>query len=247
MLDSRPLMQQQATKLAILISGHGSNMASLAATCRDEHWPAQVAVVIASRPDAPGIARAQAMGLPVEMLESSAFASREAFDAALVERLDALEVDLVVLAGFMRILTDRFVQHFAGRLINIHPSLLPAFAGLDTHARALAAGVRLHGASVHLVTPALDHGPIIAQAVVPVLEGDDAATLAARVLRLEHTLLPRAVRWIVEGRVRLHQGRVLVEGIDDAQRLLVDNSLSADSGQRAAGAFVGTFAGQARP
>jgi phosphoribosylglycinamide formyltransferase 1 len=237
-------MQQQAKKLAILISGHGSNMASLVAACRNEDWPAQVVVVMASRPDAPGIARAQALGLPVEMLASSAFPSREAFDGALIERLDALDVDLVVLAGFMRILTDGFVQHFAGRLVNIHPSLLPAFTGLDTHARALAAGVRLHGATVHLVTPELDHGPIIAQAVVPVLDGDDAETLASRVLRLEHVLLPRAVRWMVEGRVQRCHGRVVVEGIDDAQRLIFDNALPADFGQRAAGADVGTFAGQ---
>ena len=239
MLDSRPPMQQQATKLAILISGHGSNMASLAAACRDEHWAAQVVVVISSRSDAPGIVRARELGLPVEVLASSAFASREAFDAALIERLDALEVDLVVLAGFMRILTDGFVQHFAGRLVNIHPSLLPAFTGLDTHARALAAGVRVHGASVHLVTPELDHGPLIAQAVVPVLEGDDAATLAARVLRLEHLLLPRAVRWMVEGRVQVNQGRVRVEGIDDAQRLIFDNALPADFRYCAAGASAG--------
>ena len=239
MLDSRPSMQQQATKLAILISGHGSNMASLAAACRDEHWAAQVVVVISSRSDAPGIMRARELGLPVEVLASSAFASREAFDAALIERLDALEVDLVVLAGFMRILTDGFVQHFAGRLVNIHPSLLPAFTGLDTHARALAAGVRVHGASVHLVTPELDHGPLIAQAVVPVLDGDDAATLAARVLRLEHLLLPRAVRWMVEGRVQVNQGRVRVEGIDDAQRLIFDNALPADIRHRAAGASAG--------
>ena len=232
-------MQQQATKLAILISGHGSNMASMAAACRDEHWAAQVVVVISSRSDAPGIVRARELGLPVEVLASSAFASREAFDAALIERLDALEVDLVVLAGFMRILTDRFVQHFAGRLVNIHPSLLPAFTGLDTHARALAAGVRVHGASVHLVTPELDHGPLIAQAVVPVLEGDDAATLAARVLRLEHILLPRAVRWMVEGRVQVNQGRVRVEGIDDAQRLIFDNALPADFRYCAAGASAG--------
>lgn len=232
-------MQQQATKLAILISGHGSNMASLAAACRDEHWAAQVVVVISSRSDAPGIMRARELGLPVEVLASSAFASREAFDAALIERLDALEVDLVVLAGFMRILTDGFVQHFAGRLVNIHPSLLPAFTGLDTHARALAAGVRVHGASVHLVTPELDHGPLIAQAVVPVLEGDDAATLAARVLRLEHILLPRAVRWMVEGRVQVNPGRVRVEGIDDAQRLIFDNALPADFRYRAAGASAG--------
>lgn len=239
MLDSRPPMQQQATKLAILISGHGSNMASLAAACRDEHWPAQLVVVISSRSDAPGIMRARELGLPVEVLASSAFASREAFDAALIERLDALEVDLVVLAGFMRILTDGFVRHFAGRLVNIHPSLLPAFTGLDTHARALAAGVRVHGASVHLVTPELDHGPLIAQAVVPVLDGDDAATLAARVLRLEHLLLPRAVRWMVEGRVQVNQGRVRVEGIDDAQRLIFDNALPADFRYCAAGASAG--------
>ena len=145
---------------------------------------------------------------------------RAAFDAALAGRLDALGADLVVLAGFMRILTDDFVRRHEGRLVNIHPSLLPAFPGLDTHARALAAGVRVHGATVHLVTPALDHGPIVAQAAVPVYDGDDAQRLAARVLEAEHRLYPRALRWLVEDRVRVRDGRVEVDGVTAAERLL---------------------------
>lgn len=206
--------------LVILISGHGSNMASLARACAERRWPARIAAVIANREQAPGVALARTLGLPAQVLPHAAFGGREAFDTALAERLDALRADLVVLAGFMRILTDRFVQRFDGRLVNIHPSLLPSFPGLDTHDRALAAGVRVHGATVHLVTPTLDHGPILAQAAVPVRDDDDASTLAARVQRLEHRIYPAAVQWLVEDRVRLQGGRVRVDGVSDADRLL---------------------------
>lgn len=206
--------------LAILISGQGSNMASLARACLEEHWAARVGAVISNREDAAGLALARELGLPTQVLPHAGFEHREAFDAALAQRLDALGADLVVLAGFMRILTDTFVRRLEGRLVNIHPSLLPSFPGLGTHARALEAGVRVHGATVHLVTPTLDHGPILAQAAVPVLDGDDAARLAARVLRVEHRIFPMAVRWLVEGRVRVRDGRAEVGGVDASQRLL---------------------------
>jgi phosphoribosylglycinamide formyltransferase-1 len=206
--------------VAILISGQGSNMASLVRACRDERWPARIAAVIANRAEAAGLEVARGLGVPVEVVPHTTHAGREAFDAALAERLDALGADLVVLAGFMRILTEGFVRRFAGRLVNVHPSLLPAFPGLDTHARALAAGVRMHGATVHLVTPTLDHGPILAQAAVPVLDGDEASTLAARVLGVEHRIFPKAVRWLVEDRVRVSEGRAEVVGVPADERLL---------------------------
>ena len=209
-------------RLAILISGQGSNMAALVRSTRDEDWPVQVAAVVSNRPDAPGLARARELGVAAEVLPHAAFERRDAFDDALAARLDALRVDVVVLAGFMRILSEPFVRRFEGRLVNVHPSLLPAFTGLDTHARALRAGVRVHGATVHLVTPALDHGPILAQAAVPVLDGDDAAVLGARVLRAEHRLLPRAVRWLVEERVTVHDGVARIAGIGPTARLLWD-------------------------
>lgn len=205
--------------VAILISGRGSNMASLARACRDERWPARIAAVVSNRADAAGLAVAAGLGLETEVVPHGAHASREAFEAALDARLRARGVDLVVLAGFMRILTEGFVRAWEGRLVNVHPSLLPAFAGLDTHARALAAGVRVHGATVHLVTPTLDHGPILAQAAVPVLDGDDVPTLAERVLRAEHRLLPAAVRWLIEDRVTVADARATVAGVPDTARL----------------------------
>lgn len=195
-------------------------MDRLVAACRDEAWPAAIAGVISSRAEAPGLLTAARLGLPTEVIAHADHPGREAFDTALADRLDALGADLVVLAGFMRILGEAFVTRFAGRLVNIHPSLLPAFPGLHTHARALQAGVRLHGATVHLVTSTLDHGPILAQGAVPVLEGDDPPTLAERVLRMEHRLYPAAVKWLVEDRVILEGGRVRVSGVADAQRLL---------------------------
>jgi len=212
-------------KLAILISGQGSNMTSLVQACRQRAWPARIAAVISNRADAPGLLAAREAGVPTEVIAHRDHPSRENFDATLAARLEALEIDLVLLAGFMRILTDGFVQRFAGRLVNIHPSLLPAFPGLDTHRRALADGVRVHGATVHFVTEALDHGPIIAQAAVPVFAQDEWQTLAARVLRAEHRLYPMAVDWLVHDRVTVADRRVLVDGLDDgAGQLLFDGS-----------------------
>jgi phosphoribosylglycinamide formyltransferase-1 len=209
---------------AILISGQGTHMANLARACRDAQFPGRIGLVLSNRDHAPGVALARELGLPVETLAHGDFASREAFDEALSARLDARGIELVVLAGFMRILTDTFVRRLEGRLVNIHPSLLPAFPGLDTHARALAAGVRLHGATAHLVTAELDHGPILAQAAVRVTDHDDAARLAARVLNAEHRLYPRAVQWLLEDRVRVIDGRALIDGVTDAQRLILEDA-----------------------
>lgn len=220
MLNSWAFVRRHVKKLAILISGRGSNMASLARACEAGRCPARVVAVIASRANVPGVALARELGLRVEVMPHVAYAERAAYDEALEQRLEAMQVDLVALAGFMRILGDGFVQRFDGRLVNIHPSLLPSFPGLDTHARALAAGVRVHGATVHLVTPTLDHGPILAQAVVSVRSDDDAASLGARVLRAEHRLYPAVVQWILEDRVRVSDGRVTIEGVEDSARLM---------------------------
>ncbi|SFI48932.1 phosphoribosylglycinamide formyltransferase [Paraburkholderia megapolitana] len=197
-------------KLVILISGRGSNMEAVVRACARERWPAQVAAVIASRPDAAGLGFAASQGIATAVVDHRQYPDREAFDAALAAQIDSFAPDLVLLAGFMRVLTAGFVDRYAGRMLNIHPSLLPSFPGLKTHQQALDAGVRLHGASVHFVTSQLDHGPIVAQAAVPVLAGDDAATLAARVLAAEHILYPRAVRWFVEGRLAPDGLRVAV-------------------------------------
>ena len=199
-------------KIVILISGRGSNMEALITARAAGALPVAIAAVVSNRPDAAGLATATAAGIAVRCLDHKAFAERDAFDAALAECIDGFAPDLVVLAGFMRILGDGFVRHYAGRLMNIHPSLLPAFPGLHTHRRALAEGVRIHGCTVHFVTPTLDHGPIIIQAAVPVLDGDYEATLAARVLLQEHRIYPQAVRWFAEGRLRLEPGRVRLAG-----------------------------------
>ncbi|HEY4296595.1 MAG TPA: phosphoribosylglycinamide formyltransferase, partial [Paraburkholderia sp.] len=188
--------------------GRGSNMEAIVRACSDEGWPAQIAAVIANRPDAAGLAFAASHGIATAVVDHRQFAGRDSFDAALAERIDGFAPDLVVLAGFMRVLTDRFVDRYAGRMLNVHPSLLPSFPGLKTHQQALDAGVRLHGASVHFVTSQLDHGPIVAQAAVPVETGDTPATLAERVLATEHIIYPRAVRWFVEGRLALDGLRV---------------------------------------
>ena len=195
-------------RLVILISGRGSNMEAILKAAADPAYPGEVVAVIANRPDAKGLETARAAGIATAALDHKAYPSREAFDAALAEAIDAHAPDLVILAGFMRILSAGFVTHYEGRLINIHPSLLPAFPGLHTHQRALEEGCRVHGCTVHFVTPALDHGPAIVQAVVPVLEGDDEATLAARVLAQEHQVFPAAVAWFCQGRLRLDKGRV---------------------------------------
>ncbi|SIO62786.1 phosphoribosylglycinamide formyltransferase [Paraburkholderia phenazinium] len=195
-------------KLVILISGRGSNMEAIVRACSREGWPAQVAAVIANRPDAAGLEFAASHGIATAVVDHRQFPDRETFDAALAREIDAFAPDLVALAGFMRVLTPGFVDRYAGRMLNVHPSLLPSFTGLKTHQQALDAGVRLHGASVHFVTSELDHGPIVLQSAVPVLQGDDAAALAGRVLETEHTIYPRAVRWFVEGRLALDGLRV---------------------------------------
>jgi phosphoribosylglycinamide formyltransferase-1 len=195
-----------------LISGRGSNMQALL----DAGIP--LAAVISNRADAQGLAVAAARGVPAKVVEHRAFPSREAFDAALAKEIDRFNPRLVVLAGFMRVLTPGFVERYAGRLLNIHPSLLPAFPGLETHARALAASVKQHGCTVHFVTAELDHGPIVIQAQVPVHAGDTPDTLAARVLRQEHVIYPRAVRWFLEDKLVIRDGTVSVKG-NDAQVL----------------------------
>ena len=187
--------------IVILISGSGSNMAAIVQASQQRRWAerfgVRVAAVVSNRADATGLAYAKAQGIAVAVLDHKAYPTREAFDAALQSHLDGYTPTLVVLAGFMRILSADFVSHFAGRLINIHPSLLPAFSGLHTHQRALDMGCQFAGATVHQVTADLDHGPILAQAVVPVLPGDTAATLAARVLTQEHLLYPQAIEsWL---------------------------------------------------
>jgi phosphoribosylglycinamide formyltransferase-1 len=200
-------------RAVILISGRGSNMERLIHAGRQgELAGTRIVAVLANRHDARGLACAAAAGIPVAVVDHGDYPDRESFDAALAVVIDRHQPDLVLLAGFMRILSEGFVRHCAGRLMNIHPSLLPAFPGLHTHRRALEAGVRLHGCTAHFVTPALDHGPIILQAAVPVLDGDDEDTLAARVLAEEHRIYPLAVRWFAEGRLRIAGQRVEVRG-----------------------------------
>jgi phosphoribosylglycinamide formyltransferase-1 len=203
-------------RYVILISGRGSNMESLL----DDGLPGVCAAVISNRPDAAGLASATLRGIASTAIDHRGFASREDFDAALAAEIERHAPDLVLLAGFMRILTDGFVRRFEGRLLNIHPSLLPLFPGVKTHTQALAAGVRLHGCSVHFVTPALDGGPIIAQAAVPVRADDDEASLGRRVLAEEHRLYPRVARWFLDGRLQLVAGRVQLAG-----EIAVDGSL----------------------
>lgn len=185
--------------IVILISGRGSNMMAIAQACACEGWNARIAAVISNKPDAAGLADAARWGIATAVVDHRAHADRAAFDEALAEAIDAFAPDLVVLAGFMRILSAEFVNRYPARMLNIHPSLLPAFTGLHTHRRAIAAGCKLAGATVHVVTPELDHGPIVAQVAVPVLEGDTEKTLAERVTAAEHILYPRVVRWWVGG------------------------------------------------
>ena len=195
-------------RYVVLISGRGSNMEAMLAA----DLPGQCAAVISNRPGASGLAYAAERGVATAVVDHQDYPDRAAFDAALAAEIDRHAPDLVVLAGFMRVLGDDFVRRYEGRMINIHPSLLPSFPGLKTHEAALAAGVRLHGATVHFVTPALDCGPIVIQAAVPVLAGDTAERLAARVLEQEHVIYPQAVRWFLDGRLRFSAGRILLDG-----------------------------------
>ena len=195
-------------RIVILISGRGSNMEAILRAASAEKWPAQILAVISNKAQAAGLETAKAAGIAARVVEHLAYPDREQFDQAMSAVIDEYSPDLVVLAGFLRILTPAFVMHYHGRLLNIHPSLLPSFPGLDTHRRALEAGVKFHGATVHFVTPELDHGPIIEQAAVPVMDADTEDTLAARVLEQEHVIYPRAVRDFIEGRYVLIGGRV---------------------------------------
>jgi phosphoribosylglycinamide formyltransferase 1 len=211
--------------IVCLISGRGSNLHAVLAAARADNWEqaldCRVARVISNRADAAGLAIARDFGVATEVVPHTAFTSRAAFEATLIEAIDKHAPILVVLAGFMRVLTAQFVDHYVGRLINIHPSLLPAFPGLDTHRQALAAGTKVHGCTVHFVSTEVDGGPIIAQAAVRVRADDTEETLAARVLTQEHRLLPRCIAWYCAGNLRLEDGRVIARGLSaDAQSVL---------------------------
>ncbi len=209
-------MAHDALKVAVLISGRGSNLQALLDACADPAYPARIVRVISNVAGAFGLERARAAGVETQVIRHKEYDSREAFDAALDQAIRASGADVVCLAGFMRLLTPGFTAAWQGRLVNIHPSLLPSFKGLHTHQRALEAGVKLHGCTVHLVTPDLDGGPILAQAAVPVLPGDDEDSLAARVLEQEHRLYPLALRLLAEGRVRVENGVARIAGLADS-------------------------------
>jgi phosphoribosylglycinamide formyltransferase-1 len=204
-------------RLAILISGYGSNMVAIAEACRDGRIPAEVSVVISDKAEAAGIERARAMGLATQVVDRRAYrldgkADLEAFEAALASAIDAHGADYVILAGFMRVLSASFAARYEGRMLNIHPSLLPRHKGLDTHARALAEGDAEHGASIHFVTAELDGGPVVAQAMVPVADGDDVASLSGRVHAVEHMLYPMVIQWLASGRLEWNRGNPVLDG-----------------------------------
>ncbi|WP_170010738.1 phosphoribosylglycinamide formyltransferase [Starkeya sp. ORNL1] len=209
------------TRVGVLISGRGSNMASLIEAAAQPGYPAEIVTVISNKADAGGLVRAEEAGIDTVVIDHKAHADRASFDAALDAALEEAKVELVCLAGFMRLLTPGFTEKWRGRMINIHPALLPSFRGLHTHERALEAGVKIHGCTVHFVTPEMDVGPIIMQAAVPVLEGDTAELLAARVLAQEHIIYPAALRLICEGRARIEGERVVVDEFEVAERALV--------------------------
>ena len=205
-------------KLVVLISGRGSNLNAIL----DAALPVEITAVISNRPTADGLVLAQSHGIATHVLDHTQYSNRADFDAALMTLIDGYQPDGVVLAGYMRILTDAFVEHYSGRMINIHPSLLPSFPGIHTHARALAEGVRVHGCTVHFVTPQLDHGPIIVQAAVPVRTDDTPDSLAARVLAAEHQVLPQAIRWWAAGRLVVqNDGRVNLRDADGSEQALL--------------------------
>ncbi|HSB22947.1 MAG TPA: phosphoribosylglycinamide formyltransferase [Burkholderiaceae bacterium] len=206
-------------RIVILISGRGSNMEAIVRQCEQQRWPAQVVAVIANRAQATGLHFAASHGIATAVVDHRAHASRDAFDGALAEAIDAHAPDLLLLAGFMRVLGPAFVRRYEGRVLNIHPSLLPAFPGLHTHRRVLEAGCKLSGATVHYVTADLDHGPIVVQSVVPVQPDDDEDTLAARVLASEHRIYPLATSWFVRGCLRVEQG--IVRQTEGASQLLI--------------------------
>jgi len=205
-------------KIVILVSGRGSNMQAIIRA----RLPADIVAVISNRPDAAGLRIASESGIRTRVVDEREFPAREAFEDALAAAIDGYSPDLVALAGFMRVLGTGFVRRYSGRILNIHPSLLPAFPGLHTHRRALQEGVKLHGCTVHFVTPQVDHGPIVIQAAVPVRAADTEATLAARVLEQEHRIYPLAIRWFVEGRLVVENGVVRVDGAEARQAVLAE-------------------------
>ena len=213
--------------VVVLISGRGSNLQSIIDQTQAGTLPIQIRAVISNCADAFGLGRAQAAGVPTRVLDHRQFPTRDEFDRALMALIDEYSPQLVVLAGFMRILGRDFAEHYTGRLMNIHPSLLPAFPGLHTHERALKSGVAQHGASVHFVTPDLDGGPIIVQAAVPVLPGDTADRLAERVLKEEHRIFPLAIRWFAEGRLQMRAGQVFLDGEIRAEQGLIARPVAA--------------------
>jgi phosphoribosylglycinamide formyltransferase-1 len=198
--------------VVVLISGRGSNLQAMINAVRTGQLPAEIRAVICSEPGTPGLARARTAGIPAHVINRRDFDTREQFDQALIKQIDKYQPQLVALAGFMRILGTAFIDHYAGRLLNIHPSLLPAFRGLNTHARALQSGAKVHGASVHFVTHEVDGGPVIIQAVVPVLPDDTPETLAERVLMEEHRIYSLAIGWYLAGRLSIENQRVLLDG-----------------------------------
>jgi phosphoribosylglycinamide formyltransferase-1 len=209
-------------RVAVLISGRGSNMQALVEAAADPNFPAEIWLVVSNRPDAAGLEHARAAGIATTVVDHKNFGTdREAFERALQAVLEDAHIQLVCLAGFMRLLTPWFVGRWEGRLLNIHPALLPALKGINTHARALAAGLKIHGATVHFVVPEMDSGPIVAQAAVPVADDDTEATLAARVLRVEHQIYPMALKLVAEGRVRIVDGRCVIDGAAVPQTTLV--------------------------
>jgi phosphoribosylglycinamide formyltransferase-1 len=234
-------------RVAVLISGRGSNMAALIAAARAPDYPADIAVVISNRPQAAGLAQAAAAGIETVAFDHSKFGTdRAAFDAALQRAFEARRIELVCLAGFMRLLTPLLVDRWQGRMLNIHPSLLPAFRGLDTHAAALAAGVRIHGASVHFVVPEVDAGPIICQGAIAVRDDDTPNSLAARVLAVEHRLYPMALRWVAEGRVHIVGARCRLDGIAASESgLLMADGANEKTPDRGRGLREKPKAGQA--
>jgi phosphoribosylglycinamide formyltransferase-1 len=209
-------------KTAVLLSGRGSNLEALARACAEKDFPAEIKLVISNRADAGGLAHAARAGIASAVIPHRDYPSREAFEAVLTQMLEGSGIELICLAGFMRLLTASFVEHWHDRMINVHPSLLPAFPGLDTHARALAEGVRFVGCTVHFVRTEMDHGPIIVQAAVPVLPGDDEHTLAARVLTAEHRAYPLALRLVGEGRVTVVGERTEIAGMSGGGAILLN-------------------------
>ena len=214
-------------RVAVLISGRGSNMQALVEAAKDKDYPAEIVLVVSNRPDAAGIAYAREAGIAATIVDHTDYSKdREGFERALHSVLTSSGVEIVCLAGFMRLLTPWFVKKWEGRMLNIHPALLPEFKGLDTHARALAAGAKTHGATVHFVSADMDAGPIICQGAVPMLEGDNETTLAARVLAVEHKIYPLALKWLAEGSLRVTDGHCSVRGTTIPDGIIVPAAAS---------------------